>query len=149
MYAIVDNMIDMINILMNFIFECHYVRACACKQTHTCTQVHWRLLIASMFQPVGSVHKRGRKCHEDGTLNLVLRKQVDYSTCGALETDKKSTRQGISLGHRRKRVVSPNTLGSNRACSKGFNKDQEYGVSISSEATLEKGKSFSSSCSVT
>ncbi|XWS25145.1 hypothetical protein CRYUN_Cryun27aG0045400 [Craigia yunnanensis] len=81
--------------------------------------------------PVGSVHKRGRKCHEDGTLNMVLRKQ------------------DISLGHRRRHAVSPNALGSDGSRNKGFNEEQEYGASLSSEAALEKGKPISSSGSVT
>ena len=122
---------------------------CVCMHTHTHTQFHWGMLIASMFQPVGSVHKRGRKCHEDGTLNMVLRKQVDYSTCGALETHKKSTRQDISLGHRRRRAVSPNALGSDGSRNKGFNDEREYDASLNSEAALGKGKLISSSGSVT
>ena len=99
--------------------------------------------------PIGSVHKHGRKCHKDGTLNLILSKQVEYSTYGALEVHKKSTRQDISLGHRQKRAIFSNALGSDRAHNKGFNKEQEYNVFISSEASLEKGKSFSFSGSVT
>ncbi|XVF36899.1 hypothetical protein REPUB_Repub19eG0098700 [Reevesia pubescens] len=99
--------------------------------------------------PVGSVHKRGRNCHEDDTFNMVSRKQVDFSTCGALEMHKKSTRQDISLGHRRKRAVSSNAKGSVGSHNKGFNEGPKYGASNSSEAALEEGQPFSSSGSDT
>ncbi|XP_017981381.1 PREDICTED: sister chromatid cohesion protein PDS5 homolog A isoform X2 [Theobroma cacao] len=99
--------------------------------------------------PVGSVHKRGRKCHEDGTLNMVLGKQVDFSTCGALETHKRSTRMETSSGRRRGHVVPPNALVSIGSHNKGFTEELEYGASNSSEAALEKRQPFSSSGSVT
>ena len=75
-------------------------------------------------------------------MNLVLHKQVDYSTCEAFEAHKKSTRQHISLGHMRKRAISPNALGSDGSRNKSFNKEHDYGASISSEVVLEKGKPF-------
>ena len=61
---------------------------------------------------------------------------------------KKSTQQDISLGHRRKSAVSP-IAGSDGSHNKGLNKEQENGASINFEATLKKGKPFSSSGSVT
>ncbi|XP_021284773.1 sister chromatid cohesion protein PDS5 homolog A isoform X2 [Herrania umbratica] len=99
--------------------------------------------------PVGSVHKRGRKCHEDGTLNKVLGKQVDLSACGALETHKRSTRRETSSGCRRGHAVPPNALVSIGSHNKGFTQEPEYGASNSSEAALEKHQPFSSSGSVT
>ena len=62
---------------------------------------------------------------------------------------KKSIRQNISLGHKRKRAVSPNALGSDGSRNKGFNKEQEYDVSINSDVALETWKPFSSSGSAT
>lgn len=122
---------------------------CACTCTHTCIQFHWRFLIVFFFQPVRSVHKRGRKCLEEGALNTVLHKQVDYSSCGALDMHKKLTRQDISLEHRQRRAVSPNALEPDGSCDNGFNEEQEYGASFSSKAALEKEQPFSFSGSVT
>ncbi|KAK9026459.1 hypothetical protein V6N11_039297 [Hibiscus sabdariffa] len=101
-----------------------------------------------MLQPVGSVHKRGRKCHDNDTLNMLSHMHEDFSTHGMLEVHKKSTRQDISLGQRKRRVVSPNALGSVRLHNKDFN-EQKYGASNSSESALEKNMPFSSSNSFT
>ncbi|GMI64835.1 hypothetical protein like AT1G77600 [Hibiscus trionum] len=94
--------------------------------------------------PVSSVHKRGRKCHENDTVNMLSHMHEDFSTRGALEVHKKSTRHDISLGQRRRRAVSPNALGSVRLHNKDSN-EQKYGASNSSESALEKGMPFSSS----
>ncbi|KAL1186926.1 hypothetical protein V6Z11_A01G212100 [Gossypium hirsutum] len=53
--------------------------------------------------------------------------QEDFSTRGADQVHKKSTRQGVNLGCRGRCAVSPDALGS-----------------VGSESALEKGKSFSS-----
>ncbi|XP_022768187.1 sister chromatid cohesion protein PDS5 homolog A-like isoform X3 [Durio zibethinus] len=98
---------------------------------------------------VGSFHKRGRKCHEDDTFNMESPKQEDFSTCGALEMRKKSTRQDISMGNKRRRAVSPNASGSVGSHNTVFNEEQEYGATTSSEAALGKGQPFSSFGSVT
>lgn len=96
-----------------------------------------------MFQPVGSVRKRGRKCHEDNNFILVLHKHEDFSTRGADQVHKKSTRQGVNLGCRGRCAVPPDALGFVGSHNKDSN-EQEYGASNSSESALEKGKSFSS-----
>ncbi|MBA0642814.1 hypothetical protein Goklo_027155 [Gossypium klotzschianum] len=94
-------------------------------------------------KPVGSVRKRGRKCHEDDSFILVSHKHEDFSTRGADQVHKKSTRQGVNLGCRGRCAVSPDALGSVGSHNKDSN-EQEYGASNSSESALEKGKSFSS-----
>ncbi|KAA3465267.1 sister chromatid cohesion protein PDS5-like protein A isoform X1 [Gossypium australe] len=93
--------------------------------------------------PAGSVRKRGRKCHEDDSFILVSHKHEDFSTRGADQVHKKSTRQGVNLGCRGRCAVFPDALGSVGSDNKDSN-EQEYGASNSSESALEKGKSFSS-----
>ena len=44
--------------------------------------------------------------------------------------------------HRRNRAISPNALGFDGSHNQGFNKEQEYNAFISSEAVLEKGKTY-------
>ncbi|KAK9005697.1 hypothetical protein V6N11_043120 [Hibiscus sabdariffa] len=101
-----------------------------------------------MLQPVGSVHKRGRKCHENDTFNMLSHTHEDFSTRGMLEVHKNSTSQDISLGQRKRHVVSPNALGSVRLHHKDLI-EQKYGASNSSESALEKKMPFPSSNSFT
>ncbi|KAL1186925.1 hypothetical protein V6Z11_A01G212100 [Gossypium hirsutum] len=95
--------------------------------THTFVERVVHIFKSQISLPVGSVRKRGRKCHEDDSFILVSHKQEDFSTRGADQVHKKSTRQGVNLGCRGRCAVSPDALGS-----------------VGSESALEKGKSFSS-----
>ncbi|KAK8370983.1 hypothetical protein V6Z12_A01G214000 [Gossypium hirsutum] len=111
--------------------------------THTFVERVVHIFKSQISLPVGSVRKRGRKCHEDDSFILVSHKQEDFSTRGADQVHKKSTRQGVNLGCRGRCAVSPDALGSVGSRNKDSN-EQEYGASNSSESALEKGKSFSS-----
>ncbi|KAL1121303.1 hypothetical protein V6Z11_D01G223300 [Gossypium hirsutum] len=83
--------------------------------THTFVERVVHIFKSQISLPVGTVRKRGRKCHEDDNFILVSHKHEDFSTRGADQVHKKSTRQGVNLGCRG-----------------------------SSESALEKGRSFSS-----
>ncbi|TYH89080.1 hypothetical protein ES332_D01G234300v1 [Gossypium tomentosum] len=111
--------------------------------THTFVERVVHIFKSQISLPVGTVRKRGRKCHEDDSFILVSHKHEDFSTRGADQVHKKSTRQGVNLGCRGRCAVSPDALGSVGSHNKDSN-EQEYGASNSSESALEKGRSFSS-----
>ncbi|KAG4163583.1 hypothetical protein ERO13_D01G180700v2 [Gossypium hirsutum] len=111
--------------------------------THTFVERVVHIFKSQISLPVGTVRKRGRKCHEDDNFILVSHKHEDFSTRGADQVHKKSTRQGVNLGCRGRCAVSPDALGSVGSHNKDSN-EQEYGASNSSESALEKGRSFSS-----
>ncbi|TYG84206.1 hypothetical protein ES288_D01G231300v1 [Gossypium darwinii] len=111
--------------------------------THTFVERVVHIFKSQISLPVGTVRKRGRKCHEDDSFILVSHKHEDFSTRGADQVHKKSTRQGVNLGCRGRCAVSPDALESVGSHNKDSN-EQEYGASNSSESALEKGRSFSS-----